>query len=193
MPQPMVFGIGLAKTGTSSLNKALELLGLRSIHYPDPALMLAGQYDRALAGFDAATDITVSAFFPLLDRHFPGSKFILTLRDFDQWMVSIDAHMQRISKAEWTPDNPKGRVREMVFDTVGWDRDLFARSYHRHTQRVRDYFRNRPQDLLVADFCAGCGWEPLCTLLNRAIPSTPFPHENQRPDMQKVRTPGRAA
>ncbi len=32
--QRKVFGLGLSKTGTSSLTDALNLLGIRSTHYP---------------------------------------------------------------------------------------------------------------------------------------------------------------
>lgn len=177
----MVFGIGLAKTGTSSLNKCLDLLGLPSIHYPDPALMLAGRFEEAFRGHAAATDITVSVFFEELDMAYPGSKFILTLRDMDDWMASIGSHINRIAREEWTPAHPKGRIRELMFGTVGWDAELFRSSYDTHRTRVERYFAGRPGDLLTVDLCAGCGWEPLCAFLGSPVPAAPFPHENKRP------------
>lgn len=37
-----VFGIGLSRTGTYSLSKALDVLGFYTIHYPiDPTTLLA--------------------------------------------------------------------------------------------------------------------------------------------------------
>lgn len=177
----MVFGVGLAKTGTSSLNRALQILGLRSIHYPDPATMLSGRFEQALEGYDAATDITVSAFFPELDRRYPGSRFILTVREADAWIDSIGLHIRRLQQEELTPEHPKGRVREIIFGTVGWDETLFRRALARHTRNVEDYFAHRPRDLLIVDLCSGPEWAPLCTFLNRPIPSVPFPHENKRP------------
>lgn len=179
--KPMVFGIGLAKTGTSSLNRALEVLGLRSIHYPDPALMLAGRFEEAFRGYDAATDITVSAFMRELDARYPGSRFILTVRDPEDWILSIEAHIKRIDKREWTTEHPKGLVRQMMFGTVGWDEPMFRSAMASHTQRVQDHFAGRPNDLLTIDLCGGSGWEPLCEFLGRPMPAAPFPHENKRP------------
>lgn len=57
------FGIGLSKTGTISLFAALALLGYRAAEH------------------DVATDLPLAAFYPQLDERYPGSKFILTLRD----------------------------------------------------------------------------------------------------------------
>ena len=43
---------------------------------------------------------------------------------------------------------------------------------------VKEYFRNRPDDLLVMNICGGEGWEVLCLFLNKPIPSVPFPKLN---------------
>ena len=32
--EPKIFGLGLSKTGTSSLGEALNILGINTIHYP---------------------------------------------------------------------------------------------------------------------------------------------------------------
>ena len=58
----MIFCIGLSKTGTTSVHRALEILGLRSVHCPDARSMLDGDFS-VLDGFDAAVDISVSCCF----------------------------------------------------------------------------------------------------------------------------------
>ena len=74
-----VFGIGLSKTGTTSLSAALAILGYRSKHFPK---------DEDFARYDAFSDITVAMKFKTLDRFFPGSQFIYTVRDEPAWLAS---------------------------------------------------------------------------------------------------------
>ena len=111
-----VFGIGLSRTGTRSLAAGLEMLGFPCVHYPDPALMLCGAYAEALGPCRAATDITVTTFYKELDAAYPGSRFILTVRELDAWLGSIGAHTRRIMRdtpEELEPDHPKGVVSQM--------------------------------------------------------------------------------
>src|SRR5262249_42082869 len=80
-----VWGIGLTRTGTSSLNRALSLLGYSSVHWPTTRQLLDDH-------LQAATDESVAAIFKVLDFKYPGSKFILTMRDEDDWVRSTEAH-----------------------------------------------------------------------------------------------------
>ena len=80
-PSPKVLGVGLSKTGTSSLSAALTILGYRTVHYP-PLDRLRELLDDS----DAATDTPVACSFRELDRQYPGSRFILTVRDPDSWL-----------------------------------------------------------------------------------------------------------
>jgi hypothetical protein len=81
-----VFGIGLGRTGTKSLAYALRQLGINVVHYPDDLKtyqeLSTGNYNFSLLQtLDGITDITVAPFYPHLDDLFPGSKFILTVRE----------------------------------------------------------------------------------------------------------------
>jgi hypothetical protein len=51
--------------------------------------------------------------------------------------------------------------------------------YRQHLKNVREYFANRPDDLLTLDICGGDAWEPLCSFLNVAVPAQPFPNTNR--------------
>ena len=89
--QPKIFGIGLSRTGTTSLNVALNRLGFHSIHWINPMTMdLIGQPDFVL--YDAFADIPVSYQFEQLYHTFPNSKFVFTTRDAESWETSIIAH-----------------------------------------------------------------------------------------------------
>lgn len=168
-----IFGIGLSKTGTSSLSAALEILGYRSVHFP---ISMAEIEDN-----DAASDISVSYRFEELDRLYPGSKFILTIRDLNQWLESCENHFGR--KVNLGEIHPKLREflethRLLNYGTISYDTVLFQVAYQRHIQQVQNYFSYRPQDLLIMNIASGEKWERLCTFLGHSIPEQEFPQEN---------------
>ena len=47
--------------------------------------------------------------------------------------------------------------------------------FRRHNAEVLEYFKNRPDDLLVMDMDAGAGWPQLCGFLKKSIPGVPYP------------------
>ena len=165
-----IFGIGLSKTGTTSLHAALEILGYASVHYPTTW----EEIDR----YDAAMDISVACCFEELDQFYPGSKFILTVRDLNQWLQSCKYHFeQRINLDEFSP-----KYREIIkknrlknYGTLVYDAVLFQEAYHRHLQHVQNYFAHRPEDLLIMNITGGDGWEHLCSFLKCSIPDQPSP------------------
>ncbi|MCB9845861.1 MAG: hypothetical protein H6811_07760 [Phycisphaeraceae bacterium] len=180
MEAQRVFGIGLSKTGTHSLNAALEVLGIPSVHFPSPELMLAGRYEDALRGFRGATDISVSAYYRELDQAYPGSRFILTLRDVPGWLASVEDHRKRREHELAKPDCPKAAIRERLYGIRGFDRVTFALAYEHHRREVLDHFASRPADLCVMDMGRGDGWEKLCPFLGVDQPDVAFPHHNAR-------------
>lgn len=168
-----VFGIGLSKTGTSSLSNALEILGYRSIHFP----VSMAEID----SHDASSDISVSYRFSELDRLYPGSKFILTIRDLNQWLescrkhfaIKVDLHTLSPALSQFLQTQ-----RLLNYGTVNYDPMLFQAAYENHIKYVQDYFVSRPQDLLIMDISGGEGWERLCPFLGCPIPQVKFPQEN---------------
>ena len=181
-----IFGIGLPKTGTSSLNRALEVLGYRSCHFPhDPmtvAQLKAGRYDLSiLQQFDALTDVPVPAVFAQLDATWPDSKFILTIRDLDSWLESC--RTAPFNSPDELP--PEGSVREfyrvLLYGTIAFQADRFAWVYDTHVRRVTEHFSGDSSGrLLVLDIVGGEGWEKLCPFLDVPVPEVPFPHANPR-------------
>jgi len=87
-----IFGIGLSKTGTSSLAQALAILGFRTKDYPGVAQYIPGDLSTLdpamLDGHDALTDTPIPSLYPALDARYPGAKFILTVRSMDGWLKS---------------------------------------------------------------------------------------------------------
>jgi hypothetical protein len=175
-----IFGIGLNKTGTSSLHRALELLGYRSFHFGntdtyDQILRAIDEREPLLSYLDPEPDaisdvITVTYYFYLADAQYPGSKFILTLRDIEEWVDSRRRHVERNQRLKESGEYFGG------FLTV--DPDTWVLEYRRHEAVVREYFASRPGDLLCFRPADG-DWEPLCEFLGRAVPEVPFPWENR--------------
>ena len=182
-----VFGLGLSKTGTSSLTEALNLLGIPAAHYPHDELtyreLRAGHYRLSiLEELQAASDITVAPFYAQLDTAFPGSKFILTVREKEAWLRSCETHWRLLM--QWQENFPDfKRFHEFAcaatYGAIEFSRERFSYVYDTHARNIRDYFRERPGDLLVMDICAGEGWEQLCPFLGLAAPPRPFPHANE--------------
>jgi hypothetical protein len=174
-----VFCIGFQKTGTTSMEKALRQFGYRVTGvfgddlpledvrrtYVQTALKLAGEYD-------AVQDLPFPLVFRELDQAFPGSKFILTVRDTDRWFKSISSHfgegrgpLQALAYGEDAP-HPVGHEQR------------YREVYEAHNRDVLAYFKDRPNDLLVLDLEAGDGWDKLCPFLGEPVPDIPFYHAN---------------
>ena len=177
---PKIFGIGLSKTGTTSLANALQILGYKTKDDMGVVKYAAGDLSsidlNVVDAHDAVTDTPVSSFYRELDVAYPGSKFILTIRDSKGWLTSCrkqftQPHTERQNEAH----------RRLFIDLYGTDvfeEERFASGYRRFVNGVRDYFKGRPQDLLVLDVSGGEGWEKLCAFLNRPVPDIPFPKAN---------------
>lgn len=184
-----IFGLGLSRTGTRSLTGALQVLGYDTSHYPideDTYTELSnGQYDLTLLKYhDGLTDITTVPFYQQLDKAYPGSKFILTVRDKDAWLRSCANHWFNRPAFKHT-DDPDDEVhmlmrqflRSAVYGCYNFVPERFSWVYDQHVAAVKDYFKDRPDDLLILDICSGEGFEKLAPFLGREIPTEPFPHK----------------
>jgi hypothetical protein len=190
-----VFGIGLSRTGTTSLHAALEQLGLRSVHFPsDPLtreeiegfLSTGGDSLRlsVLKRCDGLTDTPVCATFEALDAAYPGSRFVLTVREKEPWLRSCEAYW-RGGIDPFLRDHPTdpyaiyiSAIGGALYGSARFDPECFSRAYDDYAKRVVGHFRGRERDLLVLDLFSGQGWPELCAFLDRPAPDAPFPSEN---------------
>ena len=98
-----VFCIGRTKTGTTSLTKAMAKLGyvIGDQHSAEMLIRDWGRRDfTGIAGYcrngEFFQDVPFSLpyTFQAMDMCFPGSKFILTIRDAESWYKSmLDFHL----------------------------------------------------------------------------------------------------
>jgi hypothetical protein len=181
---PKVFGIGFHKTGTTSLGRALKLLGYRvcgPVGVRDPRIAENAE-DLALAEvdrYDAFQDNPWPLLFRILDERYAGSRFVLTLRPPEEWIRSVVTHFGRGS----TP------MREFIYGrgrgSPRGNEAHYLRTYEDHNRRVLDYFSGREEDLLVLRITEGEGWDRLCPFLDEPVPATPFPAANAKGSRRK--------
>lgn len=160
------------------------------IHYPNDAvtlkeLMTANYNFTVLKDLDGITDITVAPYYAQIDRIFPGSKFILTIREKQSWLRSLKKHWlyeYALNDHDTYPLDYQSHVaitqflKVAVFGCYNFDEVRMSYVYDLHYKNVLDYFRDRPQDLLVINICAGEGWEKLCPFLNQPPHQEAFPY-----------------
>ncbi len=172
-----VFCIGFQKTGTTSLGRALEILG-HSVCGPvgvtDPRIShKALEWAIArLPYYDAFQDNPWPMLYKQLDQICPGSKFILTTRHPRAWIKSAKKYFGSYEAAAevWIYGGKGTPVR---------NQKRFLQVYKEHNRAVREYFKDRPDDLLEIDFSKGHGWKEICDFLGYAIPDEPFPTSNK--------------
>jgi hypothetical protein len=182
-----VFNLAFNKCGTTSLAKALNILGVPTLDHwflantrngparirlIDVARRNIALGRRPFQGVDEKywwyTDFFGQAFYREIDTAYPDSKFILTVRPIEDWLRSREQHVYR-NRA-----NPNYRGGLTKVDIDGWRRH-FISSY----RYIKQYFSRRPDVLLIIDVPGGDGWDELCPFLGCDIPDSPFPKLNR--------------
>ncbi|HEX3653253.1 MAG TPA: sulfotransferase [Rhizomicrobium sp.] len=183
---PKIFGIGFQKTGTSSLDEAFRILGHRTDKgvfinasakrnslFIDPPLTNAEVLERVLPiarEKEAFSDNPWPLLYRELDKLFPGSKFVLTVRDPQRWIASLLRHYgdRESDVLEWLYGCrilPGNEARCLAV-------------YEAHNAAIRKHFAPRPGALLEIDIAQAPDWSALCAFLGKPAPATPFPHAN---------------
>lgn len=176
-----IFGIGLSKTGTTSLYRALQILGykvkdnLGVDDYYAPGDLSSIDID-VLNSNDAFTDTPIPSLYKELDSKFPNSKFILTRRKMDEWLRSCKKQFNEKHAAMQTEAHQ--RLFMDLYGCTTFNEEKFENGYKIFLSGVFEYFKERPNDLLILDISAGDGWEKLCPFLGKPIPDIPFPKAN---------------
>ena len=181
MENQKVFGIGLSKTGTTSLFAAFHMLGYRAGTYRHMkrkglSKWFKGDFSHDyIDDFDAITDLPIGAFYPSLDNKYPGSKFILTTRKKADWLNSCKRFFALQKRNLEKAGSFYNQTQLSTYGIASFDEAQFSHIYDCHEDNVRNYFRGRDNDLLVISITEGDGWEKLCPFLEKPIPDCDFP------------------
>jgi hypothetical protein len=199
-----IFCIGRNKTGTTSLEKAFKDLGYTVADYA-PAELLCDEFyfERRFTEFvkfckgsQVFQDVPFSYpyLYVYLDQVFPGSKFILSVRDdAEQWYRSITRfHGKRFGTDGAPPTaeelkNATYRKLGFAYNTVKvhgtTDEDPYHKQtmidhYNAHNRAIEVYFRYRPDDLLVVNLAKDEDYKRFIQFLGVSCTRTEFPREN---------------
>jgi len=183
-----VLGIGMHKTGTTSLHHAFQTLGLDSWHWKSNREAIRiwnemnGQGRSPLLEHSyALCDNPIPMLYEKLDKAYPGSKFILTMLDESAWIKAVEClwDPNRNPNYDWDRQPFSHRIHEALYGTRYFTPCVMLARYHDHNRDVMEYFKDRPHDLLVMNMSKGAGWPELCGFLGKPIPSIPYPHANK--------------
>ena len=193
-----VIGAGFGRCGTTSLARALEMLGCKPCYHMQVAMKryrdmrfwvraAAGEavdFRRFFNGYRATVDWPSCEFYRELMALYPQAKVVLNVRDPQSWYDSTHETLWTIDQVLpwWFPP-----VMRRMHDDLIWngrfggrftDRQEAVAIFNRHLEQVR---RTVPPERLL-EWEVKQGWEPLCRFLGRPVPSpdVPFPHLNDR-------------
>ena len=203
---PKVFGIGNNKTGTTSLEFAMKGLNYKIGNQRKAEIL--HQYCWAKRNFEPIIKYCRSAeffqdvpfsqpfTFIALDQAFPDSKFILTIRDNpEQWYDSMTKfHGKEWGKNGRIPTKEDLQKATYLYKGSPWDfnrftyttpednpyqKDILIQAYIDHNSSVVEYFRHRPDDLLILNVGEKEAYRRLCEFLNKPVSQVEFPWKNK--------------
>jgi hypothetical protein len=190
-----VIGSGLGRTGTKSMQTALNQLGFGPCHhmiemFAHPETMPlwvtaangAQNWDQLFEGYQSMVDWPGVRYWRELVAYWPDAKVLHTTRDPDAWFESTQAtifgpgNLERFS----APGPAQAFFGSLFGDLLPHlnDRAFMLDYFHRHEAEVK---ATVPAERLLI-YQVGSGWEPLCAFLGVPVPDEPYPSENSRTD-----------
>lgn len=186
-----VFCVGFHKTGTTSLDWILQDMGYQvSRHYKqgdnkfidDLKQKNYSEIKQVSKLFNAFQDAPWFLFYKEFDEWYPNSKFILTIRESASWWKSFLNYfkVQSLPSTEYIYgyENPVGHER------------VFIDRYEQHNRDVIEYFKDRPDDLLVVDVSEEKTLEKISKFLEKSTSFRKMPHRNAKlrvPNKNKIK------
>jgi hypothetical protein len=201
-----VVGAGLGRTGTASLQLALQqLLDGRCYHMGEtfgrPNDLLVWQaaahgtmpdWDEFLAEFVATVDWPACAFWRELADANPDAIVLLSTRtSADAWWKSAHDTIFQVHHRDLPPEHADlmdaqlAMVEAVFVNTFcrEWEDETAAkRAYEKHNDAVRA----EVDPARLVDWQPGDGWEPICEALGVSVPTEPFPHVNSTADFRAM-------
>ena len=200
-----IFCIGRNKTGTTSVDALLRELGYR-VAPQRPAEMLLQEWSkrnfkklkRFCLHYDVFQDVPFSYPFTYqeMDQAFPNAKFVLTIRDSaEEWYRSVYSYHAKLFSAGALATAEELKHAKYCYDGYIWDcqrliygiseeqvynEEIYKAHYEAHNAAVMDYFRWRPDKLLVLNVKEDRAYWKLAKFLGKSVPmDSEFPWENK--------------
>ncbi|MGY0392942.1 sulfotransferase family protein [Bizionia sp. KMM 8389] len=172
--QTKVFILGFQKTGTTSLEHALQFLGYR-VYGGDKNLMkiadatdLKQYIKQTLVDWDAAQDMPWPLFYKELYEVYPDAKYILTVRDSQKWIRSVVTYFASI----------RIPLHKKIYDVPcaeGYE-SRYLEVYEKSNAAILAFFKDKP-NFLIMEMGKNFDYNTLCHFLEiSSIPDREFPH-----------------
>ena len=194
-----VICVGMGKTGTKSITKALRYLGFTVFDFEEQNLDFFDHWvdvfqngvkpdvKRVYQHADAVVDMPGSFIYEEILEVYPDCKVILSEREEDSWLNSLVNQYQqfqpRLHKLTMLSATARKVVNALEFysnATVGSYNPkstyVFRKRFRIHNHRVKSII---PKSKLLV-YNVKQGWKPLCDFMGCEVPTVPFPHENVR-------------
>lgn len=187
-----VIGIGLPKTGTTTLGAMLRRLGHHHAPYDLSLIDSVARGERSalwdrIERFDSFEDWPWPAVFEEIHAAVPDAAFVLTVRkDAQTWLRSVEKHKNLKSRGEpLNRDSPASRVERMLLGDLdfGTDPGAYLLAYEGYRRRVRTFFKDDPSRFVELCWETGDGWPELCGFLGHPVIEEALPHENSHQSM----------
>jgi|TARA_S200002703_G_scaffold159186_1_gene171790 hypothetical protein len=186
-----VFGLGMFKTGTTTLEQCLRLLDMKHVDLDTDYVYFNGDaqgylrrnvedivvdydYDnftteelaimqRVTENYEGFSDHPWMWTFKECYKMYPDAKFVLTVRKDSETLANSDRNFFLMHGAT-EEDLP--------------DASEFIHRYETHNAAVREFFKDKDNYI---ELCweTGDGWKELCDFLGVEVPNIPFPHANK--------------
>ena len=175
-----IFIVGFHKTGTSSMGKALQVLGYtvcgslkEAYNYKNEELnfkkFLLNKAKPNLNKYDAFQDTPWFLLYKELYAMYPNAYFILTTRDTSSWIKSVQKHFGK----------GKYKFHDMIYGSFDsfHNEKKYIDIYEEHNSDVKQFFASRG-NFKVIDIDQ-FNWQELCFFLGVNEPLWDFPHANR--------------
>ncbi len=192
-----VIRAGFGRTGTESLKRALEALGLGPTHHMYEVMDSETQRERWIAfangatpdwpslfeGYNSAVDWPSAAYWRETMAFYPDAKVVLTHRPAEDWWNSFTNTIQT-ALLSGTDVGGLGTsvITEGVFGGNIQDKAHVLSVYEDTIARVRNEV---PTERLI-DLPLGSGWGPLCRGLGLPEPDMDYPQGNTKAGFRAV-------
>lgn len=187
-----VIGAGFGRTGTMSLQAALQQLGFAPcyhmaevfIHGPETfaqweaASAGTPDWDAIFDGYQATVDFPACTHWKALAEYYPDAKVLLSVRDPEKWFQSTQDTIFSPPWIDYLETSMAGKFFtgsvDGYFDRRMHDKDYLVQRFRDHVADVQATIA--PERLLT--YQVQQGWGPLCKFLEVAEPDTEFPRIN---------------
>jgi len=201
---------GWGRTGTRSLKYALEHLNGEPSYHMQNILLSKNDaikwhdsifqhnhkfnWEDIFKGYGACLDFPSCNYYKELMEAYPDAKVILTVRDAESWVKSWNVLNNQIlnsfafrflAKIPYTSFKLQKDIHNKMilgpdgaFQGAVTDQERMKK-FNEWNQSVIDYV---PEDRLLV-YQVKEGWEPICKLLDKPIPSISFPYKNKTKNM----------